>query len=542
MAVISSLQNMYGSELEKKKILLLNAGGQSQRLPNASILGKIFSPLPVKLTKIREEDDSASNNTHGDEKVSSITSQEAITSQDVSLMQQLDLKLASYIPLLSRMQPGFFHAAADTIEVYDIGSEDEEWNFIRPGFIALAHPSTPETGTGHGVFVLDQTKEDKKDSMVEFRSCLRVLQKPSIQQMRSAGAVCSTMESDGQSNGQETEFVYTDSAFFFDHHVANKLCDFYEENHPLDCEIDSYGDFLQGLGRKANASYTKDLKNVSKIEPKLEEIRMKIFKVLKGTPLNIVLLKASKFYHLGSMQEMLHHFCNDDVLAKEMGFEKHIMSAVLPSSANHAIKRSRQMGNMSGCLIQNCLIENSNIVQSSVVEYCNFAVPCHIGEACIVSNCEYVEGEISRIALVPKTFVHTVIIRESRISPQMYVTVFFSTTDNIKAKSTSETVEDLAFYGVKLGDISVSWNVGDNVKAIVFPHEQNLSLWNARLFPAKETMSKSFQCALKMQAALNSGNTVDLSGETLYSMVDLTQLKDVEGMLAYRQNLVKLIS
>ena len=35
------------SDLEDKKVLLIHAGGWSQRLPSASVLGKLFMPLPI---------------------------------------------------------------------------------------------------------------------------------------------------------------------------------------------------------------------------------------------------------------------------------------------------------------------------------------------------------------------------------------------------------------------------------------------------------------------------------------------------------------
>lgn len=48
MYVISELVKLYGWEkVNSWRIILLNAGGQSQRLPSASVLGKIFTALPI---------------------------------------------------------------------------------------------------------------------------------------------------------------------------------------------------------------------------------------------------------------------------------------------------------------------------------------------------------------------------------------------------------------------------------------------------------------------------------------------------------------
>jgi len=98
MHAVVRLREIYGvDELSKKYVLLINAGGQSQRLPSASVLGKIFSPLPIG--EDTEKDEGEEHKETG------------------ANWQLLELKLACYTPLLSRMKPGFMHVASDTIEV-----------------------------------------------------------------------------------------------------------------------------------------------------------------------------------------------------------------------------------------------------------------------------------------------------------------------------------------------------------------------------------------------------------------------------------------
>ena len=109
----------------------------------------------------------------------------------------------------------------------------------------------------------------------------------------------------------EQEYVYTDSVFFVDWRTAKNLYDFSQEIQPIDCEIDAYGDFLQALGPEASADYTKNVANVTKETSSLISKRKKIFEFLKGTQLNVLLLNESKFYHLGTTMECIHHFCND---------------------------------------------------------------------------------------------------------------------------------------------------------------------------------------------------------------------------------------
>ena len=111
----------------------------------------------------------------------------------------------------------------------------------------------------------------------------------------------------------EQEYVYTDSVFFVDWRTAKNLYDFSQQIQPIDCEIDAYGDFLQALGPEASADYTKNVGNVTKETSSLISKRKKIFEFLKGTQLNVLLLNESKFYHLGTTMECIHHFCDDKV-------------------------------------------------------------------------------------------------------------------------------------------------------------------------------------------------------------------------------------
>ena len=96
-----------------------------------------------------------------------------------------------------------------------------------------------------------------------------------------------------------------------DWRTAKNVYDFSQQIQPIDCEIDAYGDFLQALGPEASADYTKNVANVTKETSSLISKRKKIFEFLKGTQLNVLLLNESKFYHLGTTMECIHHFCDD---------------------------------------------------------------------------------------------------------------------------------------------------------------------------------------------------------------------------------------
>ena len=111
----------------------------------------------------------------------------------------------------------------------------------------------------------------------------------------------------------DEDFVYTDSAFFLDWSTAKKLNDLFIEIQPIQCEICAYGDFLQALGPSATVDYTNNVANVTNETTSLVETRERIFHFLKGTQLSVLLFNESRFYHLGTTAEYIHHFCNDPV-------------------------------------------------------------------------------------------------------------------------------------------------------------------------------------------------------------------------------------
>ena len=60
------------------------------------------------------------------------------------------------------------------------------------------------------------------------------------------------------------------------------------EHKPLKCELDAYGDFLQALGPEASKQYCNNTANVTFVTEDLVNMRERVFELLQGTPLNVV--------------------------------------------------------------------------------------------------------------------------------------------------------------------------------------------------------------------------------------------------------------
>ncbi|XP_043316896.1 fucose-1-phosphate guanylyltransferase isoform X1 [Cervus elaphus] len=494
LCALRCLEKLYGDEWNSFTILLIHSGGYSQRLPSASALGKIFTALPF----------------------------------GSPIYQMLELKLAMYIDFPSHMNPGILITCADDIELYSIG-ESEFIRFDKPGFTALAHPSSLTVGTTHGVFVLEPFNHlEYRD--LEYRSCHRFLHKPSIEEMYEFDAVCRPRKffqqgfagSDIPSLKLEAEYVYTDSLFYMDHKTARKLLAFYEQIGTLHCEIDAYGDFLQALGPGATVEYTKNTLNVTKEESELVDMRQRIFHLLKGTPLNVVVLNNSKFYHIGTTKEYLFHFTGDSSLKSELGLQS-VAFSLFPSIPECSTNKP--------CIIQSILDSTCSVKPGSVVEYSRLGPDVSVGENCIISG-----AYVKTTAVLPAySFVCSLSLKMN--GHLKYSTMACGVQDNLKKNvKTLSDVKVLQFFGVCLLSCLDIWNL--KVTEELFSGNKScLSLWNARIFPVCSSLSDSVTTSLKMLDAVQNKSTFSLNNYKLLSIEEMLFYKDVEDMITYREQI-----
>eukprot|EP00911_Craspedida_sp_UC1_P001375 UC1_evm2s1037 len=503
---MAEMDRIYDAEhLETWRMLIIHAGGYSKRLPNVSIIGKIFAAVPC-----------------GD-----------------PVFQMLEVKLATYVDFPAKMSPGsVFVTCADDIELFD-GTGD--LSLDRKGFTALGHPSSLAIGTTHGVFALDKASRDtaarrhskssssssnngsSKDDDASSRppqppcvtgGCTRFLHKPSIERMRAAGVVI-----------PGTEKVYTDSAYCFCRDTARHLIAFWEEHQPLTCEIDAYGDFLQALGPEATDEYCGDVANVIAVEDSLTKTRRALFEHLKGTQLNVVLCDESKFYHIGTVPEYRFHYCRDPFFRSEMAL-----------SSRAAAQGSTRGECPESCIIQSVLAPGCTVGPGSVVEYCRLGVGSSVGADCVVSCLELPAG-----TRVPESlFMHTAALKGG------FATVVLGgcKCEDFKAKAKAEVASDkLTFCDVPLG--AAFERIGRTISSVWPASAKDSSapcmLWTAKLYPLLPTMAESVAFALRIAACARGGEDAPLppewTGLECLQMADLLSRKDMDAALAWRDAL-----
>ncbi|NWV18451.1 FPGT guanylyltransferase, partial [Origma solitaria] len=490
--VLRYLEEQYGDQWTSFTVLLIHSGGYSQRLPNASALGKIFTAVPF-----------------GD-----------------PIYQMLELKLAMYIDFPRHMKPGVLITCSDDIELYSTGVT-ETITFDKPGFTALAHPSDLAVGTTHGVFVLDPSSFSGKGGL-EYVSCLRFLHKPDVETMRQSGAVCvrghcpplSSCRNRSDS-GMASECVYTDSVFYIDHSTAKQLLMFYKQVGTLCCEIDAYGDFLQALGPGATPDYTKTTSNVTKEDSGLVEVRQQLYSLLQGTALNVIVLNNSQFYHIGTTQEYLFHFTAESELKFELDLQP-VAFSIFPDPDKTLDQSS---------IIQSVLEPGCVIGPGSVIEYSRIGPAVSIGRSSIVSG-----SYINFSADIPShCFLSSVSVKiHDRVQ---YVTMVFSVGDNLKksVKLLSD-IHSLQFFGTSLPECLDLWSI-EASDQLFSSKDACLGLWTVRIFPVCSTLSESVRMSLEMLNSVQHMSSFKLSDFQLLSVEEMLTYKDVEDMLKFRKHI-----
>ena len=338
--------------------------------------------------------------------------------------------------------------------------------------------------------------------------------------------------------GSKDAVVYTDSCFYLDFGIAEKLWDFYEQEGALNCEICSYGDFLQAMGPRNTSDYTQDTKNVKDVTDSLLETRLKVFNLLHDSQLQVLALDVSKFYHFGTLREYIHQMCEDHFLAAVLGFQRLMFSIVGADPDEPYAKRTKpnQDDNpIEGCIMHSILTGGTRIRANSIVEYCKFTVPITVGKNCVLSNLEYTLNQIQSMEIPAGTFIHTVPIN---IDEQVkFVTIFCSVYDDVKKEIDRKMSWSLKFADTTVGEAANALNL--NYEDLFDLDTPKANLWNMRIFPVMASVSTSLISAVVALTCLHGNAYVSTSycDHQFMSMADLVRYKCISTMIHNRNTL-----
>jgi len=309
----------YKETLNRLRILIIHAGGDSRRLPPYSSCGKIFIPIPG-------ESDTALNNTIFDRQ----------------------------FPVYRDLPSSESHQGQVVVTTGDVllFFSPEEVEFRGKGVTGLGCYLSPAQAKDHGVFCADRNGEVKY-----------FLQKPSIELQKAKGAI-----------DREGKTLLDIGVMELDANAALKLitlCDIsvndegFNWTGPIAKEIlteglDFYREICCSMGKKVR--FPDFVKNVRDSGSKLSESSlMSIFESFSTIPFHVCPLKECIFLHFGTPRQLI------ETGSKLKQMETGIQDSDTILSINNRIDRNGRITGpeswVEGCRIRSDLsLEGENVV------------------------------------------------------------------------------------------------------------------------------------------------------------------------------------
>lgn len=301
-----------------KKILVIHSGGDSKRVPQYSVCGKLFSPVPRQLPG----------------------------GEPSTLFDEFMIVMSS---VAGRIKEGMLILSGDVLLLFN----SLQLDFQFKGAAAISIKEHVSTGKEHGVFLRN------KEGMVE-----RFLHKQSEEQLRKLGAV----------NEQDNVDLDT-GAVLFDCELLNALMSLISTDDKIDAEkygqfvndkarISFYGDFLYPLAEKSSLEEFYNQAPEGNFCEELRRCRELIWQALSGFSMKVICLSPAEFIHFGTTGELLHLVTDKMADYEFLGWKSCICSNVEQkrfASHNSFICDESRIGD-------NCYLEDSFVGALAKVE------------------------------------------------------------------------------------------------------------------------------------------------------------------------------
>ena len=541
--VMLRLQADVGPCWRRSRILLLHAGGYSERSPAHGTLGKAFAQLPMDAANMGAP------------------------------ATMLEAQLVYLQELPASLPPGVFISAADVVLQMPALAPLDETTADRAshGILALGHASTVAIGRSHGVFVCDRhelvelirrgaddesrgkenraepTDKNQIETAARHRhagviECVRCLQKPSDAEMRAANAVLPTPAGMGLPGGGGGEWVLTDSAY----HLGWRMCDALVKlaaSHPealAGVEICAYGDFMQPMGKDPDpsAAYMKRVDHVASVTSvtasgsgsgsrsidsstlkgdRLRRARELVAACVAGKPLLIRPMLPSRFVHVGTMPELLEHTAVDsNVLAAypaahagtHLGtWDSGMMDAAGFGASRKSIGADGVWGSgrSSGpgaCMLASHVAMGARVGAGSLIAHCDVGALATVGSGCLLHDVDLPAG----VVVPAGVFMHCVPLNEAAAvgagvavgaaagGARCWTCVVMDVKDEVKSATGS------TLLGVPVAEAAARLGLDANPGGAVWAEGEAQTTTLARLFPVRATQQDAAIAALELLA------------------------------------------
>lgn len=277
----------------------------------------------------------------------------------------------------------------------------------------------------------------------------------------------------------------------------------------------------QALGPEADGEHlgTAALVHTCKETDPVSFYRRSLFESLRQVPLNVALPRSSRFWHIGTIPEVLDHFCYRTSFLLEAAGGHHSPALAPPAPAFRFEQGSQGLGFYvagpgAACSICSRVSLRVTMGPRSVLEFSTAENGVTVGADSFISSVTLARDT----CIPPGTFLQTLALRPCRVAAQgtgsaegdatrapadsepVYVTHVMGTNDDVKKTGDAREV---SWLGLTLEQACANLSIP---LADLWPDNAPTgTLWNARLFPVCADREQSVKVALAQLRALRGG-------------------------------------
>ncbi|MCL5997268.1 MAG: hypothetical protein M1546_14615 [Chloroflexi bacterium] len=432
---VLSLLHTGSDALVGQRILIIHSGGDSRRLPQCSVVGKLFARLPRALP---------------DERASTI----------------FDEFLISLSGLALELPPGVLVASGDVLLVFD----HLQLSLRRGGVIGVAAAAPIEMGTHHGVYV-------RGAGLHRVRAYLH---KPPLEQLNTWDAIApdGTVQID-------TGLVWLDApgaqqfAALTQAPSIATLCRIGDTSSPSSgSALNLYGDLLLPLAQ--STTFERYLADTSDgpATPEVQKARKLIWQQVRGLPFTVEQLQPAMFIHFGTSQEYWHTVAADPSLRGVCSWATTVTSWLAEQAA----------GAQERLALINAAVEDTLVAgeQPALIIDSQIAGPLAWQGGALIANVRTAQP----LSLEADSVIHQVLYPEER-----FVTRIYGLRDDPKRPWDSPTG---TFMNIAWADWLNQATLDPSVLWPGIPSAAR-TLWNARLYPVCANRDESLRLSLLLQ-------------------------------------------
>ena len=312
-----------------------------------------------------------------------------------------------------------------------------------------------------------------------------------------------------------------------------------------------FGDVLPVLGTSKRNSFDPLLN----VKPGPQIFRNTMRKLLSETPLQILLLKDSKYHHYGTMPEFIDFFCHNEAVGGSLGFTRNHSNKfgwdaklitgdgllngngkdlkLFSENRPNAVKYDESV---KACVLNSIFSSPPLISESAVIEFCYFSCSVSIGTDTVLSCCSLTSDDIDSTVVIPPGYSYNSIAVDD---PPKWCCIAVDVNADVKKIYETSNIGEMMHFGVPIHDFISK--VGLNSEDVL--NGGKGSLWDSKLFPLATTMEEAFILTLELMEIVKANDSTAFHGRKYewISCQDLAKRKNVPCMLEYQQKLHRII-